>query len=255
MDESLQKDEEELLRYIDGDMAGEELDSFETRLSADQPLKSRLESLRMAVEAVDLYGVRNRVSTIHREAIAQASPRLNGKGRVVPMRRIVRYTMAVAASILVIFLCVQGYQFYQLSSQRLYEDAYVAYELSPSRGGGAELTNLEKHYSENRYDEVLKEAAQRNGQLSPRETFVTALASLRQNDTPSAIRWLQELNVPASGYQPDAEFYLALSYLKQKEHGKALQLMEKIRAVEKHPYRDHVSASLIRKTKMLAWKK
>jgi hypothetical protein len=45
-------------------------------------------------------------------------------------RRIIRYVVAVAASVLLIFVCIVGFNFYRLSSERLFAENYSAYELT-----------------------------------------------------------------------------------------------------------------------------
>jgi hypothetical protein len=50
--------------------------------------------------------------------------------RVGKVRRIVRYSVAVAASVLLIVVCIVVYNFYQLSSDGLFAENYTAYKLT-----------------------------------------------------------------------------------------------------------------------------
>lgn len=253
MDESLHPREEQILRYLDGEMTTEERTVFETQLASDPALQEQVEAMRFSVEAAALYGVHTQVASIHREAIAQYSP-ARQKGRVVSFRRVVRYTMAVAASILLIFIAVQGYRFYNLTPEGLYEDSFIAYNLSPARGDEPEFTDLEKAYSEEQYSTVVRMAKEKNRVLSPREMFVAGLSSLRLNDASAAIPWFRRLNEQANTFQPDAGFYLSLAYLKDKDYDRALTLLQKIRSNPRHPYQERITQRMINDIKMLKWK-
>lgn len=252
MDDSLHPQEEQILRYLDGEMAAEEKVAFEAQLASDAALREQVEAMRLSVEAVDLYGVHTQVASIHREAVAQYSPAR--QGRVVPFRRVIRYTMAVAASILVIFIAVQGYRFYNLTPEGLYEDSFIAYNLSPVRGDEPGFTNLEKAYSEKQYSTVVRMAKEKGRELSPREVFVAGLSSLQLNEASAAIPWFRRLNEQGNPFQPDAEFYLSLSYLKDKDYDRAISLMRKIHSDSKHPYHDRITQRMINDTRMLKWK-
>jgi tetratricopeptide (TPR) repeat protein len=252
MDESLHPQEEQILRYLDGEMTVGEKTAFEAQLASDNALREQVEAMRFSVEAAALYGVHTQVASIHREAVAQYSPAR--KGRVVPFRRVVRYTMAVAASILLVFIAVQGYRFYNLTPEGLYEDSFIAYNLSPVRGDEPGFTNLEKAYSEEQYSMVVRMAKEKGRVLTPREVFVAGLSSLQLNDASAAIPWFRRLNEPGNPFQPDAGFYLSLAYLKDKDYDRALSLMQKIRSNPKHPYHDRITRRMINDTKMLKWK-
>jgi anti-sigma factor RsiW len=253
MDESLLPQEEQILRYLDDEMTAGERTAFEAQLASDAALEEQVEAMRFSVEAAALYGVHTQVASIHREAVAQYSP-ARRKGRVVPFRRVVRYTMAVAASILLIFIAVQGYRFYNLSPEGLYEDSFIAYNLSPVRGDEPGFTDLEKAYSEEQYAAVVHMAKEKGRVLTPREVFVAGLSSLWLNDASAAIPWFRKLNEQGNPFQPDAEFYLSLAYLKDKDFDRSLALMQKIRSNPQHPYHDRVTKSMINDIRMLKWK-
>ena len=76
--------------------------------------------------------------------------------KVSKVRRIVRYTVAVAASILLIVVCMVGYNFYQLSPGRLFNENYIAYELMTARSvNDSTGSEIEKTYREKKYTEVI----------------------------------------------------------------------------------------------------
>ena len=50
--------------------------------------------------------------------------------RISKVKRIVRYSVTVAASVLLIVVCIVVFNFYRLSSDRLFAENYTAYELT-----------------------------------------------------------------------------------------------------------------------------
>ena len=51
------------------------------------------------------------------------------------VRRIIRYAVPVAASLLLLFIIIEGYKFYTLSPEKLYDENYTPYELNAAQGG------------------------------------------------------------------------------------------------------------------------
>ena len=82
--------------------------------------------------------------------------------------------------------------------------------------------------------------------------MLIGLSYLQTNHPIQAVGFLQPLALSANDYRQDAEFYLALSHLKNKAYGKALPLMEKIRANPSHLYHEQLTADVVEKVKKLA---
>src|SRR5688572_18706599 len=126
MDEILHKDEENLLSYLDGEMSGQVRTDFERRLKEEPDLQERLRKLQLAISAVQQYGAGEKVKSVH----AEMMPGLRGKskGKVISMPRLVRYSVAAAASILVLFLAVKLLTANRVSADKLFNEAYVSYD-------------------------------------------------------------------------------------------------------------------------------
>jgi hypothetical protein len=109
--------------------------------------------------------------------------------RMNKVRRIVRYSVTVAASVLLIIVCIVGYNFYRLSSDRLFAENYSAYELTNAHGeNDSAESKIEKAYREKNYGEVIK--LNTNSVLSIKD-FLTAMSFLEINDISRAIRNFQ----------------------------------------------------------------
>jgi hypothetical protein len=55
-------------------------------------------------------------------------------------------------------------------------------------------------------------------------------------------------------FSDEAEYYLALSYIRNRDYDLAIPILEKIKDHPIHIYHEKVDAKLIRKIKMLKWR-
>src|SRR5688572_16054760 len=97
--------EDLLLRYLDGELTDAEKHELEERLRTEPALKEELERLQIATHAIRQYGVRQKVGSLHKEMMQE----LKVKPKVIYLSKSVRVAMAVAASILVLFVGVKLY--------------------------------------------------------------------------------------------------------------------------------------------------
>jgi tetratricopeptide (TPR) repeat protein len=245
MSESLHSDEQ-IIDYLDGLMGTDERDAFESELAKDPGLKERLEDLRVAREAVRQFGTRERVASLHKEMMKELKQD-RSPAKIINMRKAVRITMAVAASLLLI---VVGVKFFNASNspEQLYNDTFVDYSLPVERGAQQNNTTVEKDYASRNYTSVIRDA--QSNTLSGKDSFLTAISYLKTGNTTTAIQWLNTVNGGSSFY-PDAQFYLSLAYLKNKNYDKALELMSQIHDNRDHPYNSSISSELIEKVKKL----
>jgi tetratricopeptide (TPR) repeat protein len=156
-----------------------------------------------------------------------------------------------AASIIVIATGIAGFYIYQVNPDKTYNSAYVDYTVAEQRGNDR-LTEIEKAYHENNFTAVTQLANSRP--VSAKEELLKGLSYMKLNQVDSAIHTFQNIVQQNTIYKPDAEFYLALSFVKSKKYDDALLLMQKIRDDSSHLYHEYVSKKLIRETKILRWK-
>lgn len=186
-----------------------------------------------------------------------------GKGTQVKpvrkIRRIIRYAIAAAATVLLIVLISEGYTFYALSSEKLYSENYTPYKLETIHQGGADNdgSKIEKAYRNKEYAEVIKLNA--NSVLSVTDVFLTALSYLETNDMPRAISNFQVVLADVmedknSALKNAAEYYLALAYLRNNDYDQAIELMNSINNNTAHLYEDRFSAKYINRVKRLKWR-
>ncbi|HEY0731568.1 MAG TPA: hypothetical protein VGD33_04055 [Chitinophagaceae bacterium] len=251
MAESLHDDN--LVRYLDGEMDEEERRLFEHKLQADVKLREQLELLHTASETVKYYGLVDQVARVHKKVISARRQSISGK--VVPFRRFLRYSIAVAASILFILITWQAYNFFKLSPEAVFAEAFVDYNIPTTRGDGQKDTTAFIHlYKTGNYDSLIK-LENKYPAANDQEHFFTGLAHLHQEDAFYAIPPLETVVAnAASTYKQDAEYYLAMAYLKNKDYDKALDLMQIIHNNPAHPYNGQFTDKYLRKVQMLKWR-
>jgi hypothetical protein len=237
-----------LVRYLDGDLTAEEKATVEQRLQTDETFREQYRSLQVAVQAVRHLGTLQQVESIHREMMKELKSKKLG-GTVFNLSKTIRYTMAVAASVLVLFIGVRLYLSAQLSPGRIYNETFVDFNVSGSRTAGEQLSGIETLYQKKEYRAVTTTG--RSLHLSAKDSLLIGLSYLHTKNYPAAVNWFGTLASTQNDYRQDAEFYLSLSYLKTENYAKALSFMESIHNNPAHLYQQQVSADAIEKLKKL----
>ncbi|HWI91339.1 MAG TPA: hypothetical protein VNT20_08685 [Flavisolibacter sp.] len=245
MAEFLHDNEEILMRYLDGEMDGAEKEMFESQLQTDSALKQRLESLQVAIASVQQYGTAEKVKAVHAEMMQELSS-VHKESKVVLMRRFVKYSLAIAASVIIILVGVNIFTS-QPSSEKLYNEAFVDYGVSGVRGG-ENRDDIAKLYQLHNYKAVTEKSTSQN--LVSKDSLLIGLSFLQQNKLTDAINWFKAISIQGS-MKDDAEFYLALAYLKNKNYDEALKLMEQIHSNAGHVYHNQFSEAYINKVQKL----
>jgi len=256
MDNSTQGMSEKLVMYLDGEITGQEKADLEKQLDASPELQEELSSLRQTRAAIQYFGLKDKVAGVHQQMMLElAAP-------VIPIsrgRKILRYSMAAAAAVILLVGSWLAYSFFSLSPDKVFASGYHTYELSNMRSGdGNSSTAIEKAFEGNQFDEVLK-LYQEGAGAGIRDRFLTAVAALEKKNDPLAIRLLKEQlesNRLSSKpvYNDDSEYYLALGYVRNKDYDFALPLLQKIKDDPEHTYNSKVTTRLIRKVKLLKWR-
>ena len=252
MDEFLP--DNDLVRYLDGEMTEGERLEFQEKLQNDSELQERLEAMATATEAVKYYGIAQQVALVHKKVRPSVSKKAESV-KVVPIRRYVRYSLAVAASLLFIVMAWQGYNFFSLSHEEVYSEGFVDFNLPTTRSDEADdTTAIVSLYKSNNYDSLVKLERKVHADTD-REYLLTGLAHLKLEDPFSAIEPLETVvAMQKSSYRQDAEYYLAMAYLKNRDYDKALELMQVIQNNPNHLYKDQFTDKYIRKVRMLKWR-
>jgi tetratricopeptide (TPR) repeat protein len=245
----------ELMRYIDGEMTDSEKVEFEKRMATDVELQGEISNMQLAKEAVKQYGLKEKVAGIHQQMMKEIRTDAPLK-QISNVRRIVRFTVAVAASILLIVVLIEGYKFYTLSPEKLYAETYTSYELTTTRDGEQKESAIEKAYKDKNYGQVINLNA--NSVLSIKDVFLTGMAYLETKDYSRAVATFQiviaDVKDEKTVLKDEAEYYLALAYLQNRDYDQAIELMNTIHDNSSHLYKSKFSRKYINRVKRLKWR-
>lgn len=241
------------MQYLDGELQGSEKTKLEEGLRADAQLQEQLEDLQVTREAVRMYGLQQQVSSIHRGMMEEMTAPVRS---ISPVRRILRYSVAAAASIVLVAGIFFAYNFYQLSANRVFNNNYNRFELTDLRGSGTTSTDIEQAYRAHDYKKVTELAA---GTNEAEAQFLAGNAYVQLDNFPKAIEAFTKvisLEQPGSKaiWKDQAEYDLALAYIRNRDFDQSLELLHKIQNDPAHLYHDQVSSSLIRQVKLLKWR-
>lgn len=241
-----------LTRYLDGELTAPEKEKLEEELLTNQSLKDELESLRLAREAVRLYGLKQQVGTIHAQMMKEL-PR--SKQKIHRVGKAVRYVIAIAASVLLIVGAYVIYNFVTLSSDKVYASKYQSYELATFRDGETTESATEKAFRAKNYRKVIQLSA--SGGV--KEKFLCGVSSMELKDNTSAIECFnavleENIRTKKQTFQDETEYYLALTYIRNKDYDLALDLLSAIHNDPEHLYNEKVTGKLLRQVRMLKWK-
>lgn len=255
MDNSTPGMPEKLVAYLDGGLSEEAKAELEQQLATDAGLREELESLQMTKEAVRLYGLQQKVGSIHTQLMDELAPPVS---KISSRKKNIRYMLAIAASLVLLIGSYMAYNFFTLTPVKVFNSNYQAYTLVTVRDDNAAGTAVEKAYRSGNYKEVLR-IHDDNEDHSAKAEFLCGAAALELKDNLKAISCFKEvIEMNSSAADPilndEAEYYLSLSYIQNLDYDLALELLNKIRDTEGHLYREKVTPKLIRQVKMLKWR-
>ncbi len=179
------------------------------------------------------------------------------KGR--PISPFFSYAGRIAAGLALLLVGFLGFQYATLSGDDLYAERASVYQVAASRSSETPTDSpeeqLEKLYRAQRFPEA-SAAYEQLSNPSMLAMFLAGNAYLQENNTDQAIAAFSEI-VRINGsqginrFEEDAQYYLALSYLKAEQPAGALPLLEKINDNPRHSYHALVGDYYLWKVKFL----
>ena len=243
-----------LVDYLDGNLGADEKIRVEEQLASNAAMRDELEGLRLARLAVIKKGLSEQIKSVHGQMMNEFK---ESAAQRTPVRSIGRISLRIAASLFILIIGIAVVQYTLINADGLYQDKYVHFELRTSRGE-SDRDSLEKAFTLKDWDKVIQLYNNGNGS-SASSHFFAGQAFLEKNNLQSAIISFEksiELSKASNStiLLDDAEYYLALAYLKSGNTNKALPLFEKIHQDTDHLYHDKVGGWFLRKLRVLRWK-
>ncbi len=237
-----------LNQYLDRELDPSATKDLELQLSQDIKLKEELDRLVLARDGIKLFGLREQVKSIRKELRPQSEIKRTGV-----VRNISRWTLRIAAVLLLVIAGLGIYEYTSLSSDKLFNQQYEPFEIRTDRGaegkGAVELEYAGKNYSS------AIASFHSSSHHGPADNFFVAQAYLHEHKSAEAIKYFELALISSDTthlYKEETEYYLALAYLQGHQVNKAIPLFEKIHADPNHPFHDKVSDWFLRR---LSWLK
>lgn len=180
-------------------------------------------------DAIRSYGLKQNISRIHTEMMQS----MHGH-RTTPVRPLYPMLMKMAAAVLFLVFATGIFIYTTSTPQSLFESRFHPYENTAQRG-----SNDQPGFIHQKFDDG--QSYLRNGDV---QRAIITFAGILGENARSANKVLND----------DAEYYLALAYLKDEQPENALPILEKIHNDTNHLYHDEVSSWFLFKAKLAAWK-
>ena len=183
----------------------------------------------LAEQAIRSYGLKQEISRLHKEMMPTVGQQRSG----APVFSIGRVFLKVAASIVLVVCSYTLYVYFGSSGTKLYDEAFMPYTAVSMRGTTDSVESIRS------------------------KQFATAYQALEKGDIKSAIQGFLALSRGNGQLQfhDDAEYYLALAYLKDQQTTNAYTLFKKIREDSDHLYHKTVSQWFMVKLRIVSLKK
>jgi hypothetical protein len=235
-----------LIRLLDGELNENELAAAKKIIAENPFVREEFENLQIAKNAVNTYGLKTTIGSIHKEMMQEIkSP------ATALTRKIFHYGLRIAAVLIVLFGLSAVYQYLTATPEKLFSENFHAYELHKTRGSSN--TTLEDLYEEGDLNGLIQQYDQLKSPEA-KDCFLAGNAYLsthRSSNAIEAFTRLERINKTNNThfFEEDVEYFLALSYLGNNEPAKALPLFEKIHADPNHPFNSAVSSWFLLKIK------
>jgi tetratricopeptide (TPR) repeat protein len=245
-----------LVQYLDNELSQEDKTNIKNQLKHDTVMQQELENLSLAKSAIKIYGLKQHVRIIHKEMMNEIVVEKSSPTKKGVIRRLVSMKVA-AAAVLFVMLGLGVYQYTTVTTDKLFASNYKPYTLSVNRGV-VEINVIEQLFQEKKYNsvitqfEILKET-------SPKENFLAGVSYLEMANYKNAITALNKVlakNImdKTNIFNDDAEYFLALSYLKNTDVALASPIFKTIHNNTNHLYNDRVNNAFMRNLRIINWK-
>lgn len=219
---------EDIARFAEGDMEAEERAEFETALKTDLALQADLAFYQNVHSSLKMKLGADADDRKFQDSLSETSNRhFNKKVRVVSMRRYVAWTSAIAA-VFVLFLVWAPWH---KDLYRQYADTNMI--AVAERGDDTTEDQMQKAAAAfNKKDfstaKTLLEEVNKSEPENSMAQFYYGIALIETGDIQASRKVLNKVYTGTSILRYDAAFYMALSYLKEKNNPQAITWLKKI---------------------------
>jgi tetratricopeptide (TPR) repeat protein len=230
-----------LINYLDRTLEEKEMREMEALINSNIETRKQFQFLKLAVEAVEYSAIYDQVALV-KENFQVIQPAEVIKASNKNTARVFRLSKAVriAAAILIIVMGVGSYKFITVNATRVYEQAFIDYTLTTTRGQ-ASITDIDQVFRHQNWAGVIA-TVNRLSLHDNKALFLSGFAHLQLKQYADAEMLFKKVlanNAQTNDdlYRDEAQFYLALSELGSNTSG-AVQLFQQIQADNGHKYHE-----------------
>lgn len=222
-------------RYLDGEMSTEEQNAFEEQVQQDAELRNEVELLRDVNETLKIKLHPDETEMALRKSLKNINPEFfsnkSEQAKIIPLSRR-RWVTAVAA-VFIMALLLTVWQPWK--KENLYTQ-YASIQMPgiAERGAIADSTFklAVENFNNKKFTEAISafELVLKDSSQNSFVQYYYAIALLQNNEIGKSRVQLTELYNGSSLFKYDAAFYMALSYLKEKNKAVCIEWLKKIPA-------------------------
>lgn len=252
---------EQLVRYADNELSEQESTQMAQMLNNDAALQERYENIINAKKTIRAAGLQQKVAALHNEyfaAIKNENKETKSTAKIIkPSFGAAKIILRIAAVFFIAFVGYGIFQFSTTSNDSVFENNFINYEVSVSRGEH-NVTNIESLYKQQNYIGVTK-TFEAEIIKTQEDYFLAALSYLKANNATAAIntfKALQQLNNTSDQkyYVQETDYYLALAYIKNGNIEEAQKQLSLITANKQHMFYDKANEISNVTLTILKWK-
>ena len=233
-----------LVDHLDRNLDGAELHAIEQLIRNDEQAAAEWQLLQFTASNIREAGLYEQVRSVRKEYEASKNEVATVKSTGGIVRSMNQKLMRVAAVFVLVTFSVTLFKFLSVSDSSVYKNYYSSYELHTSRSLNID-DRLDNAYKDRKWSEVVT-IVNTLPEKNNKHTFLGGMAALELKQYDQAISSFQAVlnqnRVSADDYfNEEAEYYLAMSYLANKDADKGVAILEKISRDKSHQYNQAVA--------------
>ncbi|MDX1936320.1 MAG: hypothetical protein SFU21_04360 [Flavihumibacter sp.] len=216
---------------------------------------SEIELHQSATAAIQRFATISQVQQIHKDFFTPGETIKSQQAKTTPL--ISMKTLMRAAAVL--FFLIGGFITYEIatiSGDKIHQDIYQSFSLNTGRDiKEVSESIIIRQFRQNNFKAVIESYAE-IAVPGNREKFLAGYAYMQNNNYKEGISLMEAIitsnkNANPPLYNDEAEYYLAMAYLKTGAHDKAYEFLSLIYNDVNHTYHEKISWSVLMKAKWL----
>lgn len=217
--------------------------------------EAEIEMHQSAIAAIQRFETISQVQNVHNDFITTAEP---VKVQATKTIRLFSTKTLIRAAAVVFFLCAGfiTYEIATISGDRIHSDIYQPFSLNTGRDvKETSESMIIRQFRQQNFMSVIKSYTEITTPGN-REKFLAGYAYMQNNSYSEGIALMESIissnkNANPPLYNDEAEYYLAMVYLKTGNYQKAYEYLLQIYNDVNHTYHEKISWSILMKAKWL----